>query len=173
MFRPENFLQGILPVLQEYRPAAVWLFAAETGGRYANFILSIKAETKSWGLKVFVQVGSVKAAREAVVDGTDVVVVQGIDAGGHQMAQGAGLMTLLPEVADMLKDEFPSSHVSVIAAGGIMDGRGIAAAQALGAYECTGNALADLSLKISRCRRHCNGHKGMLQSLNLYYISIC
>jgi hypothetical protein len=83
-------------------------------------------------LKVFVQVGSVQDAREAVEDGTDVLVVQGTDAGGHQWAQGASLITLLPEVVDMLAEEFKDSHVAVVAAGGIMDGRGIAAAQMLG-----------------------------------------
>jgi collagenase-like PrtC family protease len=83
-------------------------------------------------LKVFVQVGSVQDAREAVEDGTDVLVVQGTDAGGHQRAQGASLITLLPEVVDMLAEEFKDSHVAVVATGGIMDGRGIAAAQMLG-----------------------------------------
>jgi len=68
-----------------------------------------------------------------VEDGSDVLVVQGTDAGGHQRAQGASLITLLPEVVDMLAEEFKDSHVAVVAAGGIMDGRGIAAAQMLGA----------------------------------------
>lgn len=132
MLRPENFLQGIIPVLHEHRPAAVWLFAVESRQQYSNVIPSLKKEGKAWGLRVFVQVGSVKGAREAVEDGADVVVVQGIDAGGHQFAQGASLIALLPEVMDMLKEEFRDSQVAVIAAGGIMDGRGIAASQALG-----------------------------------------
>jgi nitronate monooxygenase len=62
-------------------------------------------------------------------------VVQGTDAGGHQWAKTASLITLLPEVIDMLADEFPGSHVQVIAAGGIMDGRGVAAAMVLGRLE--------------------------------------
>lgn len=137
MFRPKNFLESIVPVLHEYRPAAVWLFAAENRAQYTNIIPLLKAEGKAWGLKVFVQVGSVKDAREAVEDGTDVLVVQGTDAGGHQLARGAGLMALLPEVVDILKEEFEDSQVSIIAAGGIMDGRGIAAAKALGRYTLT------------------------------------
>jgi nitronate monooxygenase len=136
MLRPENFLQSIIPVLQEHRPAAVWLFSAKDGDRYAQFIPALKAESKSWGLKVFVQTGSVNGAREALEDGADILVVQGTDAGGHQFALGAGLMTLLPEVVDMVKAEFPDSETAVTAAGGIMDGRGIAAAQALGRSIC-------------------------------------
>lgn len=73
-----------------------------------------------------------QSAREAVEDGCDVVVAQGVDAGGHQWAQGAGLMSLLPEVVDMLAAEHKAKEVAVIAAGGIMDGRGIAAGLALG-----------------------------------------
>ena len=65
-------------------------------------------------------------------DGCDVVVVQGTDAGGHQWAQGASLITLVPEVRDMLKQDFNGSNVAVIAAGGIVDGRGVAAQLALG-----------------------------------------
>jgi NAD(P)H-dependent flavin oxidoreductase YrpB (nitropropane dioxygenase family) len=58
--------------------------------------------------------------------------LQGTDAGGHQSAQGAGLITLVPEISDMLTGEYMDSGISIIAAGGVMDGRGIAAALALG-----------------------------------------
>jgi nitronate monooxygenase len=170
MFRPDNFLQAVVPILQEYRPAAVWLFAAENRAGYADVISTLKTEGKAWGLKIFVQVGSVQGAREAVEDGTDVLVVQGTDAGGHQMAHGASLMTLLPEVVDMLKDEFPNSHISVIAAGGIMDGRGIAAAQALGQYASQTHARAYLWYELIVSIRRpwgCDGNKSMLDSSDL------
>lgn len=81
---------------------------------------------------MFVQVGSVEAARQATKDGADVLVVQGVDAGGHQWAKGASLVTLLPEVVDMLAAEFKGNEVQVLAAGGVMDGRGVAAALVLG-----------------------------------------
>ena len=132
MLQPENFLQGIAPLLKEHRPAAVWLFAVASREVYTNVIPLLKIEGESWGMKVFVQVGSVQAAREVTKDGADVIVVQSTDAGGHQFAQGASLITLLPEVIDMLRNEFKELQVPVIAAGGIMDGRGIAAAQVLG-----------------------------------------
>lgn len=81
---------------------------------------------------MFVQVGTVHAAREAVEDGCDAVVAQGSDAGGHQWAQGASLISLVPEVVNMLRDEFGGKTVSVLAAGGISDGRGLAAGLVLG-----------------------------------------
>jgi nitronate monooxygenase len=55
-----------------------------------------------------------------------------MDAGGHQSAQGAGLITLVPEINDMLADEYKSSVIPIVPAGGIMDGRGIASVSALG-----------------------------------------
>jgi NAD(P)H-dependent flavin oxidoreductase YrpB (nitropropane dioxygenase family) len=77
------------------------------------------------GTRVWWQVGSVGEARAAVAAGADALVVQGAEAGGHNRS-GAGTMTLVPAVADAVA-------VPVIAAGGIADGRGLAAALALGA----------------------------------------
>lgn len=58
------------------------------------------------------------------------VVVQGAEAGGHGRASdGMGLVTLLPEVADAMA----SARIPLLAAGGIADGRGAAAALCLGA----------------------------------------
>ena len=61
----------------------------------------------------------------------DVLVVQGTDAGGHGLAQGASLITLLPEVADALA-ALPYKPV-LIAAGGIIEARGASSALLLGA----------------------------------------
>lgn len=83
---------------------------------------------------MFVQVGNVIAAREAAQDGADVLVTQGVDAGGHQFRQGSGIVSLVPEVRDMLDKEFPDRKISIVAAGGIADGRGVAGALALGMY---------------------------------------
>ena len=132
-----SFVETVGPVLAKHRLAAVWLFAPtpSTPSAHAPVIPALKEMGKSWGLRVFVQVGTVEAAREAANDGADVIVAQGIDAGGHQFAQGSSIVSLVPEVSDMLDAEFSSKgrDIAVVAAGGIMDGRGIAAAMVLGA----------------------------------------
>ena len=71
-------------------------------------------------------VGSAEEARRVVELGVDAVVAQGVEAGGHVWGQ-VGTMALTPAVVDAV----PDAHV--IAAGGIADGRGLAAALALGA----------------------------------------
>jgi enoyl-[acyl-carrier protein] reductase II len=78
------------------------------------------------GVRVFEQVGSVEAARRAVGDGVDVVVAQGLEAGGHNYAS-LPTFVLVPLVVDAV------APVPVLASGGIADGRGLAAALMLGA----------------------------------------
>ena len=70
--------------------------------------------------------GKVRHAIGAVASGCDFVVAQGTEAGGHtgQIAT----LPLVPQVVDAVGDQVP-----VVAAGGIFDGRGLAAALALGA----------------------------------------
>lgn len=78
------------------------------------------------GVRLICQVQSVAMAREAVAAGADVIVAQGGEAGGHGVSRG--VMALVPEIVDAIGTEVP-----VIAAGGIADGRGMAAALMLGA----------------------------------------
>ncbi|KAI3320440.1 FMN-dependent 2-nitropropane dioxygenase [Xylariaceae sp. AK1471] len=131
-----HFGETAIPILARHRPAAVWLFAPnperpDTLRRVTESLLH--AGSANWSPRIVVQVGTVSAAREAAELGAHVVVAQGVDAGGHQFARGAGVVSLVPEVRDMLRDEFPDREVAVWAAGGIADGRGVAAALALGA----------------------------------------
>lgn len=79
------------------------------------------------GVSVWAQVGSVQAARDAVAAGCDAIVAQGNEAGGHNYG-GMPLMVLLPLVRDAVGPD-----VLILAAGGIADGRGMAAALCLGA----------------------------------------
>jgi NAD(P)H-dependent flavin oxidoreductase YrpB (nitropropane dioxygenase family) len=81
---------------------------------------------KAGGARVLHTVGNADEARRAVDAGVDVVVAQGWEAGGHVRGTVATL-PLVPAVVDAAGD------VPVIAAGGIADGRGMAAAMALGA----------------------------------------
>jgi len=78
------------------------------------------------GLLVVNMCGKVDHARRAVDAGCDVVVAQGTEAGGHTGT--VATMPLVPQVVDAVGE-----HVPVVAAGGIFDGRGLAAALALGA----------------------------------------
>lgn len=83
------------------------------------------AVAKKGGLVVFASVASVEEARIAEDAGADVIVAQGWEAGGHVWGQ-VSTMALIPAVVDAV-------NVPVVAAGGIADGRGMAAALMLGA----------------------------------------
>ncbi|WP_171129900.1 MULTISPECIES: nitronate monooxygenase family protein [unclassified Ruegeria] len=83
------------------------------------------ATAKAAGLVVLASVGSVAEARAAEDAGADVIVAQGWEAGGHVWGQ-VSTLALIPAVADAVK-------LPVVAAGGIADGRGMAAALLLGA----------------------------------------
>ena len=124
-------LEDAAPVVAKFRPAAVWLFAAHELEDYATWakrMREVSPQTKIW-----VQIGSVAGAlRVAELLKPDVIVTQGLDAGGHGWEKGAGVISLLPEAADALVENgFGDTHL--VAAGGIVDGRGVAAALALGA----------------------------------------
>jgi enoyl-[acyl-carrier protein] reductase II len=88
------------------------------------------------GLLVVNMCGKVRHAVAAVEAGCDVVVAQGTEAGGH--TGRVATMALVPQVVDAVGDHAARFHgrsgrVPVVAAGGIVDGRGLAAALALGA----------------------------------------
>jgi len=77
------------------------------------------------GTKVMAVVGAVRHARKVAASGVDVIVAQGHDAGGHNSP--VGTMALVPQVVDAV------APIPVLGAGGITDGRGVAAALMLGA----------------------------------------
>ena len=134
----ETFGDALLSVLASFRVSSLWLFAPPEGSPvHRGFIDRARKTGGEWGekVRVWVQVGTVAAAREAVRDGADVVVAQGVDAGGHQFASGSGVVALTPEVVDAVAEESQRlrMQVAVVAAGGISDGRGVAAALCLGA----------------------------------------
>ncbi|KAJ4415079.1 Nitronate monooxygenase, partial [Neurospora sp. IMI 360204] len=89
-----HFVDTVLPILIEHSPQAVWLFANDPDFEFSS-APGAKGTAKQIidalhhsGFVVFFQVGTVRDARKAVADGADVIVAQGIDAGGHQLAKG-------------------------------------------------------------------------------------
>jgi NAD(P)H-dependent flavin oxidoreductase YrpB (nitropropane dioxygenase family) len=81
---------------------------------------------KQAGIKVWMQIGAVAEAEQAVALGADALIVQGAEAGGHTRAE-ASTMTLFPRI----RRRFPG--LPLLAAGGIVDGATMAAALVLGA----------------------------------------
>jgi nitronate monooxygenase len=103
------------------------------------------AAVRAAGARLILQVTDLEEAREAVDLGADVIVAQGTESGGHGARRGRSTLPFVPLVADL------AAPVPVLAAGGIADGRGVAAALALGAagallgtrFQATAEALVD------------------------------
>jgi nitronate monooxygenase len=100
------------------------------------------------GAALIIQVTDLEEARQAVDLGADVIVAQGTESGGHGARHGRSTLSFVPVVVDL------AAPVPVLAAGGIADGRGVAAALALGAagaligtrFQATAEALVDPSI---------------------------
>jgi nitronate monooxygenase len=124
-------LEGVIALIEEFKPAVVWLFAAKELDDYAQWATALrKASPES---QIWVQVGSVAAALHvARTAKPDVLCLQGADAGGHGYEKGAGIISLVPEACDTLARE-GFGHIPLVASGGIVDGRGVSAALVLGA----------------------------------------
>lgn len=106
----------------------------------------------SAGMKVIALTGNRRAAIEAEAAGVDVLVAQGHEAGGH--TGRTSTMVLVPQIVD-------SVRVPVLAAGGIIDGRSLVAALALGA---SGVLIGTRLLATAEARTHDN-HKHSVVSM--------
>jgi len=102
-----------------YRPRAIMLSFGDPAP-YTELIHGA-------GAALIVQVTDLDETRQALDAGADVIVAQGTEAGGHGGERGRSTMSFVPVVADL------AAPTPVLAAGGIADGRGIAAALCLGA----------------------------------------
>src|SRR5690349_20372327 len=101
----------------EARPALISMALADPG--------ELVKRIHDAGAKAMMQVTTVAQARQAVARSIDIIVAQGSDVGGY--IGSIGTMATVPQVLDAVRP------LPVVAAGGIADGRGIAAALALGA----------------------------------------
>ncbi|KAF2094127.1 inosine monophosphate dehydrogenase [Rhizodiscina lignyota] len=125
-----------IELLRKYRPAAAWFYAPYQISDLVAWTNETRQATGN-ATKIWIQIGTVAEAVEAVEKcAPDVLVVQGVDAGGHGLNRGAGIISLLPEVHDTLAAKLKGREAEMpvlIAGGGIADGRGVAASIALGA----------------------------------------
>lgn len=112
---------SLLTDVLKRRPAAVML----SFGDPRPFV----DEIRSAGAVLICQCQNMEHVADALEVGADVIVAQGAEAGGHGALRGT--MTLVPEVADCIATQAPDTLL--LAAGGLADGRGLAAALVLGA----------------------------------------
>jgi nitronate monooxygenase len=112
---------GLLDVALARRPAALML----SFGDPRPFAKRIQAE----GVVLMCQVQSRDHTLQALDAGAEIIVAQGTEAGGHGGSRAT--LPLVPAIVDLVARRAP--EVVVVAAGGIVDGRGLAAALALGA----------------------------------------
>jgi NAD(P)H-dependent flavin oxidoreductase YrpB (nitropropane dioxygenase family) len=101
-------------------------------------------QAKQAGVKLVHKVGSVKHARHAEEAGYDAVIAAGFEEGGHPLSDDVTTMLLTPRICDSVK-------IPVITAGGIADGRSLAAALVLGA---AGVMMASRFIATRECTAH-------------------
>lgn len=113
-------------VLSEFEPAVV---SFHFGLPSADLLARVRA----WGAKILSSATTVEEARWLEAQGVDAIIAQGLEAGGHrgiflseELSTQVGTLALVPQIVQAVK-------LPVIAAGGIADAKGVAAALALGA----------------------------------------
>ena len=125
-------------------------------------------QAKDAGVKLIHKVGSVKHAMHAEEAGYDAVIAAGFEEGGHPLNEDVTTMLLTPRICQ-------SVSIPVVTAGGIADGRGMAAAMVLGAegvmmasrFIATTECLAHQRVKEELVRRRENDTVMICKTINL------
>jgi enoyl-[acyl-carrier protein] reductase II len=138
------FVEDVIKVVREEKVAVITTGAGNPG-KHLNWL-------KEAGIKVIPVVSSVALARRLEKNGVDAIIAEGMECGGH--TGDITTMALTPQIVDAVK-------VPVIAAGGIADGRQLAAALCLGAE---GVQIGTRFICAEECTVHSNYKKAVLDA---------
>ena len=141
--------EGLLDQALAHDPKALML----SFGDIAPYARKIKDK----GITLIAQIQTLAQAEAAIGNGADVIIAQGAEGGGHGLKRAT--MTLTPEVADLIAKIAPKTLLC--AAGGIADGRGLAAALALGA---DGVLMGSRLWAASEAAVHPNMHRDAIEA---------
>ncbi|KAI9294108.1 NPD-domain-containing protein [Neoconidiobolus thromboides FSU 785] len=117
--------ESVFDLALNANPKALWF----SFGNYNSYLS--KARHFNPNIKIFIQVDNVQEALIAAKDGADVIIAQGLEAGGHGPKEGLSTFVLISNI--LREFENIKNPPLVIAAGGIVDWRGLSGALAIGA----------------------------------------
>jgi nitronate monooxygenase len=146
---PIELLQEFFRVCCEKKVAAIEIAGAPVDRFLGPEYLPLAKEA---GVKVLHKVGTVKHAAHAQKAGYDAVTIAGFEEGGFPHKDNVSTIVLVPKVAEAV-------DIPILAAGGMVDGKSLAAALALGA---DGIMMATRFLATKDCRVHPNIHQMIL-----------